>query len=97
MLRNGHVRFGGRPAETHQFKDWQGAADRPYNDWRKPGYDSIVAQSVWDATPDGIVLMHDIHEETVAAAGAVADGLLERGFTLVTVSQLFGDTQLPAD
>ena len=41
--------------------------------------------------------MHDIHEETVAAAGAVADGLLERGFTLVTVSQLFGDTQLPAD
>ena len=30
MLRNGHVRFGGRPAETHQFKDWQGAADRPY-------------------------------------------------------------------
>ena len=67
------------------------------NDWQKPGYDSIVAQSVWDATPDGIVLMHDIHEETVAAAGAVADGLLERGFTLVTVSQLFGDTQLPAD
>src|SRR5699024_10728943 len=30
MLRNGHVRFGGRPAETHQFKDWQGAAGRPY-------------------------------------------------------------------
>ena len=30
MLRNGHVRFGGRPAETHQFKDWQGAADQPY-------------------------------------------------------------------
>ena len=32
MLRNGHVRFGGRPAETHQFKDWQGAADRPYTE-----------------------------------------------------------------
>ena len=34
MLRNGHVRFGGRPAETHQFKDWQGAAGRPYTEHR---------------------------------------------------------------
>ena len=29
MLRNGHVRFGGRAAETHQPQDWQGAAARP--------------------------------------------------------------------
>lgn len=29
MLRNGHVRFGGRAAETHQPQDWQGAAVRP--------------------------------------------------------------------
>lgn len=30
MLRNGHVRFGGRPAETHQRQRGQGAAGRPY-------------------------------------------------------------------
>ena len=30
MLRNGHVRFGRRPAETHQPRDWQGAAGRPH-------------------------------------------------------------------
>ncbi len=36
MLRNGHVRFGGRPAETHQFKDWQGAAGRPYTKLHGP-------------------------------------------------------------
>lgn len=30
MLRNGHVRFGGRAAETHQPQGWQGAAARPY-------------------------------------------------------------------
>ena len=30
MLRNGHVRFGGRPAETHTVKTMQGAAGRPY-------------------------------------------------------------------
>src|SRR5829696_8686131 len=29
MLRNRHVRFGGRAAETHQPQDWQGAAVRP--------------------------------------------------------------------
>lgn len=67
------------------------------NDWQKPGIDSIVQQAVWDATPDGIVLMHDIHDDTVAAAAQVADGLLERGFTLVTVDQLFGGTPPPAD
>lgn len=30
MLRNGHVRFGGRPAETHPAQARQGAAGRPY-------------------------------------------------------------------
>ncbi len=30
MLRNGHVRFGGRPAETHPQRWGQGAAGRPY-------------------------------------------------------------------
>ncbi len=62
------------------------------NDWQHPGIESVVSQAVWDATPDGIVLMHDIHDDTVAAAEQVVDGLLERGFTLVTVSQLFGET-----
>ncbi len=65
------------------------------NDWQRPGIDSVVSQAVWDATPDGIVLMHDIHDDTVAAAAQVVDGLLERGFTLVTISQLFGETVPP--
>ncbi|GAA1465408.1 DDE-type integrase/transposase/recombinase [Nocardiopsis exhalans] len=30
MLRNGHVRFGRRPAETHPGKPGQGAAGRPH-------------------------------------------------------------------
>ena len=32
MLRNGHVRFGGRPAETHPAQARQGAAGRPYTE-----------------------------------------------------------------
>src|SRR5690625_1382766 len=30
MLRNGHVRFGGRPAKPHPPQGGQGAAGRPY-------------------------------------------------------------------
>lgn len=36
MLRNGHVRFGGRPAETHPAQARQGAAGRPYTDLPSP-------------------------------------------------------------
>ncbi|GAA1000289.1 transposase InsO family protein [Subtercola frigoramans] len=32
MLRNEHVRFGGRPAETHPQQRGQGAAGRPYTE-----------------------------------------------------------------
>lgn len=64
------------------------------NDWQLPGYDALMAEAVGNAHPGGIILMHDIHEPTVAAAADIADGLLERGFTLVTVSQLFGDREL---
>ena len=38
MLRNGHVRFGGRPAETHPAQARQGAAGRPYTEhWTSEG------------------------------------------------------------
>lgn len=60
------------------------------NDWQHPGVESVVSQAIWNAVPDGIVLMHDIHDDTVAGAAQIVDGLLERGFTLVTTSQLFG-------
>lgn len=67
------------------------------NDWQHPGHDALIAEAVGNAAPDGIVLMHDIHDDTVAAAADIADGLLERGFTLVTISQLFGGKQLPVE
>ncbi|MEU6039311.1 polysaccharide deacetylase family protein [Actinomadura sp. NPDC047616] len=44
----------------------------------------------------GIVLFHDIHRPTVAAVPSVLEGLRERGFTFVTVSELFdGRTLTP--
>ena len=36
-----------------------------------------------------IILMHDVHEDTAEAAATIIPALLEQGFTLVTVSELF--------
>lgn len=65
-------------------------------DWKKPGLDHLMNEAVHEAEPDDIILMHDIHEETVAAAADIADGLLQRGFTLVTINQLFAGEGKPA-
>ncbi|GAA1803371.1 hypothetical protein GCM10009771_02140 [Nesterenkonia flava] len=54
MLRNGHVRFGGRPAETHQFKDWQGAAGRPYTE-HHTGKGKLYLCAVKDACSGRII------------------------------------------
>ncbi|MFZ1381407.1 MAG: polysaccharide deacetylase family protein [Scrofimicrobium sp.] len=59
------------------------------NDWQHPGTDVVVQRALDGAEPDGIILMHDIHPDTVAGAGAIVDGLLMRGYTLVTIDQLF--------
>jgi hypothetical protein len=57
MLRNGHVRFGRRPAETHQPQDWQGAAGRPHTycrTWAGFSYTAFVV----DVFADRIVSWH---------------------------------------
>lgn len=63
-------------------------------DWSLPGTDAIV-RSVLDHAGNGdIVLMHDgggDRSQTVAALPQIIAGLHQRGFTLVTVSQLIND------
>lgn len=50
----------------------------------------VVAQRVLaQARPGAIVLMHDIHASTAAAAPAIIDGLRRQGYHLVTVSELY--------
>lgn len=60
------------------------------NDYQRPPEDVLVARAVDGPRSGSIVLMHDIHEPTVLATPAIVDGLLDRGFSLVTVEQLFG-------
>lgn len=59
-------------------------------DWRTRSTEATVRSAVGNARAGSIVLLHDIHEPTVDAVPAIVTGLRERGFTLVTVSQLLG-------
>lgn len=64
-------------------------------DWQRPADDVLIARAVDRPRPGSIVLLHDIHPGTARTAGAVIQGLRDRGYSLVTVKQLFGG-ELPA-
>ncbi|MFB7499987.1 polysaccharide deacetylase family protein [Streptomyces sp. NPDC056161] len=50
---------------------------------------ALITRRVLDqASRDGIILLHDIYPGTVPAVPGVIDGLKERGYVFVTVSQL---------
>jgi len=59
-------------------------------DWQKPGVDAIVNRVLDKAHPGAIILMHasDTCLQTPEALPRVIEGLKERGYTLVTVSDL---------
>jgi peptidoglycan-N-acetylglucosamine deacetylase len=46
------------------------------------------------AKRNAIILVHDIRQTTVAAMPTTLNGLIRRGYTLVTVSELFGGKRL---
>jgi len=60
------------------------------NDWREPGAAALVERGVDWPTAGDIVLFHDTHADSVDVAGKVIDGLRNRGFEPVTVTELFG-------
>ncbi len=60
-------------------------------DWKTRSTETTIATVLNEAHAGSIVLMHDTHPTTVAAAPRIIAGLRERGFTLVRVSDLIGD------
>lgn len=65
-------------------------------DWRKPG-PSVVAQRILaGAKPGAIILVHDLHAQSVDAMPAVLDGLAAQGFRFVTVNELLAMDEPPA-
>lgn len=58
-------------------------------DWREPPEEDLIRSAATDPDPGDIVLMHDIHATTTAAIPKILAQLRDRGFTLVTIDQLF--------
>ncbi|WP_100810950.1 MULTISPECIES: polysaccharide deacetylase family protein [unclassified Microbacterium] len=63
-------------------------------DWAGPSDADLLAYSVSAPRIGTIMLMHDIQEGTSRIMPQLLDGLLDRGFSLVTLSKLF-DGQIP--
>jgi peptidoglycan/xylan/chitin deacetylase (PgdA/CDA1 family) len=57
-------------------------------DWKRPGASVITSRMLAGTTPGAILLAHDLHAGTVDAMPATIDGLLNKGYKFVTVSQL---------
>lgn len=66
-------------------------------DWKLPGTDKLVAAAVDPAVAGDIILMHDIHPETVAAVPQIVEGLRGRGFVLATISELYQGDPVAGD
>lgn len=58
-------------------------------DWKSRDAQKVVDQVLKEARDGNIVLMHDIHWFTVDAAEVLIPALMERGYQIVTVQELF--------
>ncbi|MFC7330629.1 polysaccharide deacetylase family protein [Marinactinospora rubrisoli] len=63
------------------------------NDWKDRKAQIVADRAVKHAEPGAIILMHDIHSTTIDAVPDIIRRLREKGYTLVTVSQLLGATE----
>jgi peptidoglycan/xylan/chitin deacetylase (PgdA/CDA1 family) len=59
-------------------------------DWSQPGEAKIVGTVLAETKPGSIILCHDMHRQTANCAGQFLDGLLERGLSPSTLSDLLG-------
>ncbi|WP_248958204.1 polysaccharide deacetylase family protein [Sphaerisporangium perillae] len=62
-------------------------------DWRDRD-SALVARRAAAASPGSVVLLHDIHKSTADAVPRLLDDLQARGYTFVTVSELYGTQEL---
>ena len=59
------------------------------NDWANTGNPSATVNNAVNSAKNGaIILMHDVHYSTVVAAETIIPTLINRGYQLVTVSEL---------
>lgn len=66
-------------------------------DWRVHSAAPIIARVNAEVHPGSIILMHDIHPQSVAALPDVIKSLRAKGYTFVTASELLGNSLLPQE
>jgi len=59
-------------------------------DWARPGVEKIQGTIKAETKPGAIVLLHELHTQTLDALPGLLDDLQTRGFQLVTISELLG-------
>jgi peptidoglycan/xylan/chitin deacetylase (PgdA/CDA1 family) len=59
-------------------------------DWSQPGVEKIQQTVNMETKPGAIVLLHELHAQTLEALPTLLDDLQGRGFQLVTVSEVLG-------
>ena len=62
-------------------------------DWKNRSAEATTTRALATVQAGSVILMHDIHPSSVDATPGIIATLRTRGFTLVTVPQLFGPTQ----
>ncbi|MCW2900802.1 MAG: Bifunctional xylanase/deacetylase precursor [Streptosporangiaceae bacterium] len=64
-------------------------------DWKDRDSKKIADRVVTQAQPGGIVILHDVKPTTVAAVPEILNKLSQKGFTFVTVSEIYGNQLKP--
>ena len=58
-------------------------------DWKKNRTTKQMLNQIKDVHDGDIILMHDIHKQTISAIEQIVVSILQKGFKIVTVSNLF--------
>lgn len=61
-------------------------------DWKTKNPESVIKIATSDIQNGDIILMHDLYSTTVQAVEQIVPSLVEQGYKLVTVSELFKST-----
>lgn len=95
-----------RPPYGRVGKDVEGVAkelgvslvnwDVDTKDWRDRKPSAVAARAVNGVHPGSIVLMHDVHRTTVDAIPEILKRLSGKGYTFVTVPELYGSAGMRA-
>lgn len=77
------------PAQTQMIRDTRGMRTALWDldtlDWQKPGVAEIQRRVLGGLRPGRVVLMHDVHADTVAAAPEIFAGMIRAGYVSTTI------------